>query len=158
MYSRIVVPLDGSHFAEQALSQVVGLARLTAADVHLVRVADIHSLDHIGVARLPVDESAVGPLLAEESSDARVYLEEVRDRLRRDGVEATTEVIRGPVAKAIVDSTRAGDLVVMASHGRTGVARWFLGSVAEDVMRRANVPILLVRVAHAPTTTTPAPA
>ena len=156
MYSRILVPLDGSPFAEQALPQAIGLARLTAADVHLVRVADIHALDHIGAARLPVDESAVGPLLAEESSDARVYLQEVRERLRRAGVEATVEVVRGPVAKAIVDLTRAGDLVVMASHGRAGVARWFLGSVAEDVVRRANVPILLVRVAHGGTTT-PAP-
>jgi nucleotide-binding universal stress UspA family protein len=158
MYSRIVVPLDGSPFAEQALSQAIGLARLTAADVHLVRVADIHRLDHMGAARLPVDESAVGPLLAEESTDASVYLDEVQDRLRRDGVDASVEVVRGPVARAIVDLTRAGDLIVMASHGRAGVARWFLGSVAEDVLRRANVPILLVRVDHASTATTPSPA
>jgi nucleotide-binding universal stress UspA family protein len=149
MYTRIVVPLDGSHFAEQALTQAVGLARLTAADVHLVRVADIRSLEHVGPARLPIDEGAFGPLLAEESSDAVAYLAQVQERLRTDGVVATTEVVRGPVAKAIVDLTRAGDVVVMASHGRSGMARWFLGSVAEDILRHSNVPILLIRVAHA---------
>lgn len=150
MYTRIVVPLDGSHFAEQALTQAVGLARLTAADVHLVRVADIRSLEHAGPARLPIDEGAYGSLLAEESTDAGAYLRQIEERLRADGVDATSEVIRGAVAKAIVALTRAGDVIVMASHGRSGMARWFLGSVAEDILRQSNVPILLIRVAHDP--------
>jgi nucleotide-binding universal stress UspA family protein len=57
-------------------------------------------------------------------------------------------VLRGYAAAAIISATQEGDLIVMASHGRTGVRRWFLGSVAEEVLRQSTVPVLLIRQPH----------
>jgi nucleotide-binding universal stress UspA family protein len=57
----------------------------------------------------------------------------------------TTEVAEGPTSRILVGHSKPGDVIVMASHGRTGMARWFLGSVAEEVVRRSAVPVLLVR-------------
>jgi nucleotide-binding universal stress UspA family protein len=72
-------------------------------------------------------------------------LEIVATRLRASGLVVRTESRRGHAAREIVAATAPGDLIVMASHGRSGVTRWLMGSVAEDVLRHATVPILLVK-------------
>jgi nucleotide-binding universal stress UspA family protein len=145
MYRRIVVPLDGSKLAEAALPQAIDLARLTGAPIHLVRVVDFTRLEQYGPYALALEYSGVEPVLSDEHAAALAYLREVRERLKGEDLYANTEVREGRVAREVVAALRPGDIVVMASHGRGGLSRWLLGSVAEDVLRHATVPVLLVK-------------
>ena len=145
MFERIVVPLDGSELAEQALPAAEGLAGLTGAPLHLVRVVDLTRLERYGAYGLAVEYAGFEMVADEERPAARAYLDRVAADLTGRGCSVTTEVSDGPTPRVQVGLTRPGDVVVMASHGRTGMARWFLGSVAEEVVRHAAVPVLLVR-------------
>ncbi len=145
MYQRIVVALDGSGVAEQALGEAGELARRLGVPVHLLRVVDPYLTDHASLTGMFVDEQAVEGALHEEDEIARRYLQSVADRLGAEGRQATIEVARGPVHRTIVERTGANDLLVLVSHGRGGLKRWLLGSVAEAVVRHARTPVLLVR-------------
>jgi nucleotide-binding universal stress UspA family protein len=146
VYERIVVALDGSELAERALAHGEELARRLGASLHLVRVADVARL-RFGANEAALEYAALGGELAEEEAQAGAYLDGVGARLAERGLTATTEVRRGTAARELVEAVRPGDLLVMASHGRHGARRWLLGSVAEDVTRRAPAPVLLVRAA-----------
>jgi nucleotide-binding universal stress UspA family protein len=145
MYTRIVVPLDGSDIAELALLEAESLASLIEAPVHLVRVTDLTTRELTSVYGL-ASPSAVSTLLVDEADAATQYLESVARALAGRGLRVTTEVRRGPVAEELIAVAKPGDLYVMASHGRSGIARWFMGSIAEDVVRRSSVPVLLVKI------------
>ena len=145
MYQRIVVPLDGSEFAERALPEAEGLARLTGAPVHLLRVTDLSQFIWLGEFGIAMDVSDAEAETARETTDAAAYLLTIAERLAGSGLTAETEVRRGQTYRQVIAATRPGDIIVMASHGRGGVPRWFLGSVAEEVLRHATVPILMVR-------------
>lgn len=145
MYRCIVVPLDGSDLAESALPQAIDLARLTGAPIHLLHVVDVTRLERYGPYVLALEYSGVEPVLADEQAEAKAYLQQVEARLSDAGLLVTSEIRPGRVAREVVAALRPGDLVVMASHGRGGLSRWLLGSVAEDVVRHATVPVLLVK-------------
>lgn len=145
VFTRLVVPLDGSKLAERALPAAEELSDLTGTPMHLVRVADPVVLGPYGSMLLPAEANAFQQILGDEVVAARDYLDRSIARQAGRGRVVTGEVRRGASALEIVGSTRPGDLVVMATHGRSGVARWFLGSVAEEVVRRSAVNILLVR-------------
>lgn len=150
MYKRIVVALDGSSLAESVLNQAAELAGAVGAPLHLVRVADATRL-HFGVNEAAAAYANLGGDLEREVTDATEYLEQQRQRLAEVGQPVTTEVRTGQASRELVATTRSGDLLVMASHGRHGAMRWLLGSVAEDVTRRAKTPVLLVRADPAAT-------
>ena len=145
MYRRILVPLDGSALAERALPEAEELARLAGASMHLIRVVDLAHVARYGSVGLSMEVAAFELLLADEEIAARGYLERTAHDLQRRGLSATAEVRRGHAASEIVGAATGGDVIVMATHGRGGVTRWFLGSVAEAVVRRSPVPVLLVR-------------
>jgi nucleotide-binding universal stress UspA family protein len=147
VYERIVVPLDGSELAERALPHAAEMARLTGSPIHLVRVIDIVHLVGYGSFDLAIEHAAYDQTLAAEDRAAREYLTAIEHDLVDRGLRVTWEIRRGPVRKEITATVRPGDLVVMASHGRGGIPRWFLGSVAEEVVRHATGPVLLIRVA-----------
>ena len=86
----------------------------------------------------------------EEERKAQAYLEGVAHSLRAEGIEVFTGTRIGPVAESIVDFAQENkvDLIAMCTHGRTGLARWALGSVADRVLRAGEIPILLVRANH----------
>ena len=151
MYERIVVPLDGSELAERALPQAEQLARVTDAPLHLVRVVDFTKLEPYGAYGLAIEYAGMAQVLGQEQAEARAYLERVAQDLTDRGLRVSTEVRRGTAARELTGATRPGDLLVMATHGRGGMARWFLGSVAEEVARHATVPVLLVRAQPAST-------
>lgn len=147
-YKHILVPLDGSKLAEQALDDAFGLAELSQADVTLLQV--VIPIDHVVVA------STGYPVYIEEQLDynrasALTYLKEVKGRWQQSGVQINLMVDTGPAAEMILDyaNQERTDLIVMATHGRSGVSRWVYGSVAEKVLRAANVPVLLVRAERA---------
>jgi len=144
MFDRVMVALDGSEVAERALATAEELARRLGAPLHLIRVADPTWL-RFGANEAALEYAALGDAFADEEREAAAYLERTRAGLKERGVDATTDVRRGAAAVELAAVTGPSDLLVMASHGRGGPARWLLGSVAEDVTRHARGPVLLVR-------------
>jgi signal transduction histidine kinase/nucleotide-binding universal stress UspA family protein len=147
-YDRIVVPLDGSELAEEAIAHAETLARATGAPIHVVRVVDTPPLTQVAMVGLGVEQAAQAAALrrieAEEAAAAE-YLEVIRERLVARGLVTTTAVVTGDVVPELLGAVRPRDVLVMTTHGRTGLTRWFLGSVAEAVVRRSPAPVLLVR-------------
>lgn len=141
---RILVPLDGSPLAEGALPSAVELVKDNpTATLVLLRAAEATTFP--GVDPTNAQVAVV--------KDAEEYLESVAARLAEQGVKGVkTSVWYGPPAPAIVEAARVGkaDLIVMSSHGRSGLGRLILGSVAESVLRGTRTPILLLRPAAAP--------
>ncbi len=136
--SRVLVPLDGSELAERALPHAELLARGMSAKVLLVRVVSamqIQWLDQLPSAAAEVQAAA-----------AVEYLDRVAGTLRRAGIEVDAATPVGHVAGSIMDiaSENPGTMVVMASHGRSGVLRWAIGSVAESTVRGSGVPVLIL--------------
>lgn len=136
--NKIFVPLDGSLLAELALPHAVELAKRMALELVLLRVYDPLSYGHL--PRLD--------LIAEElREEAKNYLEEKARRLRDQGIErASPLVLEGYPSAQIVDLARAEPegLLVISTHGRSGISRWLLGSVTERVIRHARGPLLVV--------------
>lgn len=145
MYSRIVIPLDGSAVAEQALGAAREMASLTGAPLVLLRVIDPLDYQRASLTGMFVEGELVAEALAEDEEKARQYLEQISNGLDQAVPSVASEIVRGQPVTAILQSCQPGDLLVMASHGRGGLMRFFLGSVAEGVLRKATVPVLLVR-------------
>jgi nucleotide-binding universal stress UspA family protein len=134
----ILVPLDGSVLAEAALPKALELAELSGARVLLLRAAEAQTLP--GVDPTEAQVKVVG--------EAEAYLAQVQTRLTRQGrVTVETAVWYGPAALAIVEAARIRkvDQIVMTTHGRSGLGRLLLGSVAESVLRGTTTPLLLLR-------------
>lgn len=145
MFKRILVPLDGSPFAEAALAQAQMLAECGGGDasIELLRVA-VHPSTYVYVA----DPVALADLYDSDCAHCEDYLKQVASRLAKTALTPVmTTVLEGPVADAVLDyADKSGaDLIVMSTHGRSGMERWLLGSVAEKVVRGAKMPVLLVR-------------
>ena len=149
LYSRILVPLDGSKLAESALPEAKQLARLTGAELVLIRVVDYSARNKFGDFGLLYEYEAMAQALAEERELAETYLADMVRTIEAEGFTVSAALVDGIAAKAIVALTQPGDAIVMATHGRTGVKRWFIGSIAEEVLRHATVPVLLVRAIDA---------
>lgn len=145
MFDRIFVPLDGSDVAEQALEAAANLAQRLDVPLHLMRVTDMPHADITAMYGYMADSSVMAEKMKSEVVLAREYLAENVRSLEEQGLKATAQVEVGMPAAAIVDSVRDGDCIVMASHGRSGLARWYIGSVAEQVMRQSPVPVMVVR-------------
>ena len=143
-YKHILVPLDGSELAEVALKDAVALAILNQAELTLLRIwPPIHDVIKIDTHQaIFVDEQ-----WTINKEHALRYLEEVRDRFKSEPLEAHTVVDMGPPGDKIIEYARQHpiDLIVMATHGRSGLKRWVFGSVAEKVLRGTHLPVLLIR-------------
>jgi nucleotide-binding universal stress UspA family protein len=146
--SRLVVPLDGSQIAERALPVASALARQFDAPVHVVRAVDAASSLPITPGFLEVAPAVTAEVTdriwQEAESEARSTVTAAVSRLRAEGVDASGGIVNGSPFFAISEATQPGDLLVLTSHGRGGVQRWLLGSVAEKLVREADAPVLLV--------------
>ncbi|MBN1657904.1 MAG: universal stress protein [Anaerolineae bacterium] len=144
MSGRILVPLDGSPLAEQALSCATMLARGLPAELLLLRAVwvppDVVEVLHASVVKLDA-------ITEQLEAEADAYLMPLVEQLRDGGLQARSTVEVAPPAEAIVDSAAREnvDQVVMATHGYSGIKRWTHGSVAERVLQSVGVPVLLVR-------------
>jgi len=146
MYKKILVALDGSKLAECVLPHVQTLVQgCQVRDVVFMRVVE-------PIKPVVSSEGTLTPQEAEritESmvSEAEMYLKPLVQGSKYDGAKATGQVKKGPVAQTLVDyATEHGvDLIVIATHGRSGVSRWVWGSVADRVLRASCVPVLMVR-------------
>jgi nucleotide-binding universal stress UspA family protein len=144
--SRVLVPLDGSPRAEATLEHAVALARLFDAPVQLVQVVQPVAFEAAGPVALPsgVDEQLTGI----RKTIAQDYLDDVAAILHEEGVAASaTAVVGTSVAGTLLELTRADPtgLVAIATHGRGGVPRLLLGSVADKLIRSAETPVLVCR-------------
>jgi len=140
---RILVPLDGSELAQRALPLAAELARRSGAPVELVHVHVPISPDPIHVEGLPVIDEDMHSL---RRAHERAYLEQARDRLG-PGVAASAALLDGPVATSLSAHARAVGawLILLTTHGRGGLERIWLGSVADELARVSPVPVLLIR-------------
>jgi nucleotide-binding universal stress UspA family protein len=136
---RLIIPLDGSPAAETVLSEARRFLRRSDSEIVLVR------------AEFPLVAEAVPGVMAADVVEARAYLERTAGMLEEQGVRVETVAESGPAADVILNTVRErqGSLIVMSTHGRTGLARAVMGSVAEQVLRRSPVPVLAVRTLHA---------
>jgi nucleotide-binding universal stress UspA family protein len=141
MLSTILLTLDGSPLAERALPFGEGLARATGARLVLVRSAQAFTLPG-----LDATEDQVATVAAAET-----YLENLAEHLRKTGLSVEVAVPYGAPAAEILQEIelRKGDLVVMATHGRSGPGRWIYGSVTDEVLRRSPVPLVVLPPAAA---------
>ena len=153
MYSKIMVPLDGSQLAECVLPHVeVFIQGCQVRAVILVRVVEPASPRFFGApsATSKVDYEQVleytKRIEDERKASAAEYLQVVAGQLKPDGVKIQKEVLVGSVADCLVDfaESRDVDLILIATHGRSGVSRWVRGSVADRILRASNVPVLMV--------------
>lgn len=149
MFGSIVVPLDGSRFGEHALPYAVTVARHSGSRLHLVHVYDrVSPGDLLSVT--PYHYEGVDLKEYEETylEEDRSYLDRLARRIDPDGeIAVTTALLKGEVRRALeeyADEVGAG-LVVMSTHGRTGVSRAWLGSVADTLVRHISLPMLLIR-------------
>lgn len=147
MYQRIVVPLDGSDLAAGALPHARDAARTHDAPIFLVRVVDPPFVNSVRVLKSGTQTLLADPadVYQDEVVEAQAYIDRQVQRLERDGFEASGLVLAGQAATGVASTINDSDLIVMSSLGRTGVRRWFLGSVAEDILKRTSVPVLIVR-------------
>ena len=139
MYRSLVVPLDGSAFAEQALPIAGAIVERSKASLTLLRV---HRPVGYG------DEAPTAGWDGDVREGEKEYLNRAAERMReRYGGTIETRLLEEPVVGALCDYVRAHevDLIIMSTHGRTGVSRAWLGSVADGIVRQMSVPVLMLR-------------
>ena len=141
MYKRILLPLDGSPLAEQALPHAIAIAERFQSELILLQVL-------VPLPRAPTSTEAT-VLRAEEATAAlvREYLKRVAASVQEPSITVQVITIEGRPHFQILQyaETNQVDMIVMCSRGQSGLSRWMIGSVADRVMRGANVPVLLVR-------------
>jgi nucleotide-binding universal stress UspA family protein len=146
VFQHILIPLDGSALAEQILKPALALGDLTQAAYTLLHVVEPFVVPgYAPLARTAqLDVQVTQTALAE----AQRYLDDLAQRLRDDGRQVHTRALLATQpAVAILDAARAhgADLIALATHGRSGLARLLIGSVADKVRRAADMPVLLYR-------------
>lgn len=140
MYKRILVTLDQSELAERALPHAVAVAQAMSAAIELISVVPALDAETMRTAGAAYDWSGA-------TEQTQEYLAGIRARIEEAEVVAKIAVRQGDVAEQILaHCTATGcDLIVMSTHGRSGLGRWVYGSIADRVLRYADVPVLLVR-------------
>jgi nucleotide-binding universal stress UspA family protein len=147
---RIVVPVDGSPNAEDALPVAAALAKARSIPVRVVRVVDITEV----VRERRTDRSIIdAPILDTTFDESREEVESATSRhlsaivapLEAQGIMVTTQVEAGTPTQVLLDLVQPSDLIVMTSRGQGGVKRWLIGSVADKLVRESTAPVLLVR-------------
>lgn len=147
-FRRIVVPLDGSELGESALEPALAIAHQQDAELILMRAPQVESMavpiaEPLGGVGLYWPESFV-KATHEECLD---YLQRLADQHRGQGVPLRTEVVEGRPDEAILKLAEAAgaDLIIMSTHGYSGLTRWVMGSVAENVLRGSQIPVFVIR-------------
>ncbi len=146
MFKHILVPLDGSKLAEYALAAATELARRFDSQITLLRVADVPYL--LTQAHNSSFSELITSLRGSELAEATRYLKELQEELNHQELNVHYIIAEGePVAEQILERVRrtGADTIVMSTHGWGGLRRWVYGSVADRVLRQADVPVLLIR-------------
>ena len=157
MYKKIMVPLDGSETAECVLPHVEAFIKgFNVGDVLLVRVMEPVKPDFRVYDNIFDDEfirqarKIWKDVEQQEKISVTEYLNRISEQFRKKGATVHSEVLIGDVAKSLTDYAESNDidLIIMASHGHSGIKRWIMGSVADKLFRSASVPVFMVRAAR----------
>ena len=146
MYQRILVPFDGSATSSRGLDEAIGIATLTGASLRLIHMLDILDFTN-GFETAAIYTDHVIPFMRRTGEE---ILQGGKARAENAGVRADTVLLEGMKTRlcdAVAEQARAwgADLIVIGTHGRRGVGRMLLGSDAEQILRLAPAPVLLVR-------------
>lgn len=146
MYEKILIAFDGSETSKLALAEALRIARLTGGQLCVAHVIDVVAPFGMGLTYVPAD------LLASYREEAKERLKAARSEAHAAGVKCETELLEvAGITQSVADclqgcASRFGaQLVVLGTHGRRGVRRAIIGSVAEEFVRNADCPVLLVR-------------
>lgn len=141
MYQKILVPLDGSEFSECILEHV----RAVATGCHVPQVVLLRVIEPWDPQLYDIPDSFRYDMHKKAQGEAEDYLAKLADSLSHEGVAVETAVIQGKSAEGILDYADKNrvDLIVMSTHGKSGVSRWAFGSVADRVIHQSAVPVLI---------------
>jgi nucleotide-binding universal stress UspA family protein len=144
MFNTLLVPVDGSETSKSAVEAAIAMARAFGSVVHLISVIDDYAFAGVGL------DFAYGQAeyLMAATAESKACLKAASDRFESFGIRAVSSAVEGKaVYRAILDTavTMGADLVVMGSHGRKGVEKFVLGSVAAQVLSHAHLPVLVIR-------------
>lgn len=144
MYKNVLLTVDGSLLAEQAIPHAVDLANCSNAELHVVRVVLPIAL----LTPTPMDYEINENYRRNALNEAHVYMTNLENRLKSSlSTNLHVKVLEGIVIESLMEYIEQHhiDLIVMATHGRSGFSRWVFGSVADKILRMANIPVFLVR-------------
>ena len=152
MYDKILLPLDGSEFAERIIPQVEPLAEKLGSELILLQVTT--SFETLIAETTPGMAGSGGmsmdptPIVEAEQAASGEYLAGLAARLSAKGFKVSVEHPTGHGARTIIERAQAlgVNLIAMTTHGRSGIGRLVFGSVAEEVLRHAQCPVLIVRL------------
>ena len=141
MYKKILVPLAGSPLAEAALPHAEAIAKSEGAEIILLRIPMMPATEFF--AREP---SIAVRIHEEEQEETIKYINLKVEELKKDHIKVSAVTQDGPVPETILsvaEETHA-DMIAMSTHGRTGMQRWLMGSVADRVVHHAHIPVMLI--------------
>jgi nucleotide-binding universal stress UspA family protein len=147
MYKKIMVPLDGSKLAECVFPHLETIVKCDSPEVIVVQAVEPLSVPYGREVSQFTSLEQVKAFETHQKVEAEKYLKKIVARLRKTGVKAKAEVIYGKAGEALGDYANKNDidLVIIATHGRSGISRWVWGSVADRLVRSVCVPVLMVR-------------
>lgn len=140
MYDRVLFPTDGSEGSDVATEHALEIARRFDAPMHVLYVVDLTALHGADAYATP----AFDPPIDAMEAAGEEQVEAVSDHAERAGIDVTSAVVEGTPARTIVETAEDGDVIVMGTHGRTGLDRYLIGSTTEKVVRTAPVPVVTV--------------
>ena len=143
-YQKIIVPIDGSGWSENAITHAADMARANEAEIILLHVFKPPAADYAGEIALAGQDEQI----QHYRDQIKQQLMSLRGQLRAQGIKSRVQMIEGVgVANLICDyiNDEGVDLVVMSSHGRTGLRRFIFGSVAQKVLQGVEVPVMIIR-------------
>ena len=141
MYKKILVPLDGSPLAEAVLPHAEALAKSEHAEIIILRVPNAPVSEFL--SRDPMIAEMIHADMEKESEE---YVHNKVAALEKENIKVTGITKDGPVPDTILnvaDETHA-DIIAMSTHGRTGISRWLMGSVADKIIHHAHIPVILI--------------
>jgi len=153
MYRKIMVPLDGSQLAEIVLPHVEVIAQANkSAEIMLVQAVEPIAIPYGREMAQLISMEQVKKFEAHNEVQAKSYLTEVSAQLSKTGINVKTYITYGKAAEALADFAAKNnvDLVIIATHGRSGVSRWVLGSVADRLLHSISTPTLVIRALACP--------
>jgi nucleotide-binding universal stress UspA family protein len=145
-YQHITVPLDGSDLAECVLPHLEAVAsNCQITMVELVRVVSPPEVRY--TVGFPVSKEQTDATYDAEVKEAENYLQKVKERLDASRMNVITRVLKGKTAEALLDYIKDSDtdLLLIATHGRSGPSRWYWGSVADKLLRSSCTPVFMIR-------------
>ena len=148
MYNKILVPVDGSQLAESVLPHVKSIASgCNVNSIIFIRVVEPVDILDLPVVRSIIKDEDLDKIEQDNIQKAEAYLKKIKKSNSFGSASITCVCLKGAAAECIAEyaSNKEVDLIVISTHGRSGISRWLLGSVADRVLQSSCVPVLMVR-------------